>query len=105
MESIQPILLAVHIFCGLFIVILGLLQPSTGDGSLVSNNASPSSIVSGKTVTSFLQKFTFLIMAVFMVNVLLLGIIAHKKSDKGSKLEQAIERKLNNENQQIPQGE
>ena len=39
MEAFQSLLLIVHIVCAVFIIILVLLQPSTGDGSLVSSNA------------------------------------------------------------------
>ena len=105
MESIQSILLGIHIICAVFIVILVLLQPSTGDGSLVTNHANPSGFVTGRTVASFLQKFTFLIAAIFMVNVLLLGIISHRSLDKGSELEQALEKQIEYEEQSVPKGE
>ena len=106
MEAFQSLLLIVHIVCAVFIIILVLLQPSTGDGSLVSSNAgSLGGIAKGKSVTSFLQKFTLFIAVVFMVNVLLLGVLSHRKSEKGSKIEQAIEQLIDENNLVVPKGE
>ena len=71
MEAFQSLLLGIHIICAVFIVILVLLQPSTGDGSLVSSNVgSAGGLVKGRSVTSFLQKFTLFI-AIILLTVIL----------------------------------
>ncbi|MBT4989195.1 MAG: preprotein translocase subunit SecG [Rickettsiales bacterium] len=106
MEAFQSLLLGIHIICAVFIVILVLLQPSTGDGSLVSSNmGSAGGIAKGRTVTSFLQKFTLFIAITFMANVLLLGVLSHRKTDKGSQIDQAIDKLMDENNLAVPKGE
>jgi preprotein translocase subunit SecG len=106
MEALQSLLLIVHIVCAIFIIILVLLQPSSGDGNLVSSNAASfGGIAKGKTVTNFLQKFTLFIAIVFMANVLLLGVISYRKTEKGSKIEQAFDKLIDENNLVVPKGE
>ena len=106
MEAFQSLLLGLHIICAVLIVILVLLQPSSGDGNLVSTNVGTAGgIAKGRSVTSFIQKFTFFIAIIFMVNVLFLGVLSHRKNDKGTTIDQAIDQFNQENNLSVPKGE
>lgn len=106
MEALQSLLLSVHIICAVLTVVLVLLQPSTGDGSLVSSSSSMlGGVARGRSVASFLQKLTLFIAIIFMANALALGVISHTKAERGSKLEQAIDKIMQENNLSVPKGE
>lgn len=80
MESLELLLLIVHIVSAIFIVILVLLQPSSGDGGLVSSYGG-NPLVSARTKANVLSQATKYIMIVFMANVLLISWVHKQKSN------------------------
>ena len=89
MESLELLLLIVHIVSAIFIVMLVLLQPSSGDGGLVSSYGG-NPLVSPRTKANILSKATKYIMIIFMANVLLISWIQKQKTAPSSSVIQEL---------------
>ncbi|MBT4878561.1 MAG: preprotein translocase subunit SecG [Alphaproteobacteria bacterium] len=102
MESLQTISLIVHILVAIFIVIFVLLQPSGGGDGLVSSYTPTGNFMSARSAANFLSKATMILAIIFMANTLFLGVIANKKSQGNSIVEDLLEEEKKN---QIPLAE
>ena len=102
MESLQTISLIVHILVAIFIVIFVLLQPSGGGDGLVSPYTATGNFMSARSAANFLSKATMILAIIFMANTLFLGVIANKKSQGNSIVEDLLEEEKKN---QIPLAE
>ena len=102
MESLQTISLIVHILVAIFIVIFVLLQPSGGGDGLVSSYTPTGNFMSERSAANFLSKATMILAIIFMANTLFLGVIANKKSQGNSIVEDLLEEEKKN---QIPLAE
>lgn len=91
MESLQNFLLIIHIIIAVLIVILVLLQPSGSGDGLVSSYGGGGNIISARAAVNFLSRTTMILAALFMLNTLFLGMIAHKKSKDNSIVEDILE--------------
>jgi len=91
MEALQTISLIVHIIVALLIIVLVLLQPSGGGDGLVSSYSGGGNFMSARSAANFLSKATMILAFVFMANTLFLGIIANKKSNANSIVEELVE--------------
>lgn len=78
MDALEILLLVIHVVSAVFIVVLVLLQPSTGDGSLVSSYGG-NPLVSAKFKANLLTKSTKYIAIIFMINVLAISIVQKNK--------------------------
>jgi preprotein translocase subunit SecG len=103
METLQSILIFVHVIIALFIIIVVLLQKSDKD-SLAGIGGSNSGAGTIKTSDSSLNKFTATLILIFMVNSLILAKLAFVNNSDGSKLEidSMIEQKDLEKNDQKP---
>ncbi|MFZ8864912.1 MAG: preprotein translocase subunit SecG [Rickettsiales bacterium] len=100
MEALQTFSLIIHIIVAIFIIILVLLQPSGGGDGLVSSYVPSGNFMRARSATNFLSKTTMILAFIFMANTLFLGIIANKKSQGNSIIEELIEQE--EQKNQIP---
>lgn len=91
MEALQTFSIILHIIVAIFIIIFVLLQPSGGGDGLVSSYTPTGNFLSARSTANFLSKTTMILAFIFMANTLFLGIIANKKSQGNSIVEQLIE--------------
>jgi preprotein translocase subunit SecG len=86
MEILQSILIVVHVIIAILIIIIVLFQKSDKD-SLAGIGGANSSVDTVKTSDSSLNKFTAILITLFMVNSLVLAKLAFVNNYDGSKLE------------------
>ena len=90
MESLQSILLIIHIIIAVLLVIVILLQPSSGDGGFVSSQSNPGALMSGRATANLLTRTTAILATIFILNSLLLAIIANQNASKDSQIDSFI---------------
>lgn len=86
MEILQSILIVVHVIMAILIIIVVLFQKSDKD-SLAGIGGANTSADTIKTSDSSLNKFTAILIAVFMINSLILAKLAFVDNSDGKKLE------------------
>lgn len=90
------ILLTIHLIISLLLIITILLQRTQADGlSGLSGGSAMGGlgVISARTASNFLSKFTIFLAIAFAVNALLLGNIAARNSSKTIIKEQPINQK------------
>jgi preprotein translocase subunit SecG len=103
MEALQNVLLIVHIVVAVLIVIMVLLQPSSGSGDgLVSSYSGTGNFMSARSAANVLSRTTMLLAAIFMSNTLALGVIAAKKSKANSIVDELIKEQNSEKKTSIP---
>ncbi len=95
MENLQTLLLIIHTIVAILIVIFVLLQPSSGNDGLVSSS-NLGGVMSVRGAGNLLTRITSILIAIFMANTLFLGIIASKKSQKRSIVNEIIQEEQKN---------
>ena len=86
MEILQSILIVAHVIMAILIIIVVLFQKSDKD-SLAGIGGANASADTIKTSDSSLNKFTTILIAVFMINSLILAKLAFVNNSDGKKLE------------------
>ena len=105
MESLQSILLIIHIVVAILIVAMVLLQPSSSGDGLVSTYSATGNFMSARAAANFMTKFTMILAIIFMTNTLLLGMIATKKSSANSIVEKVLQEQEGEDNISVPLAE
>jgi preprotein translocase subunit SecG len=103
----MQILLFIQIIVAFLLIFLVLLQKSDGDSlsGIGGGSGGLNSAISKKSGISFLNKITFFLVAIFLINCLVLAKISKSQHNKISQdLQKAIEQQQNNStnNNQIP---
>ena len=95
MEILQSILTAVHVIIAILIIIVVLFQKSDKD-SLAGIGGANTSAGTIKTTDTSLNKFTAILIAIFMINSLFLAKLAFMNNSDGKRLEvdSVIEKQL-----------
>jgi preprotein translocase subunit SecG len=78
-QSIIPILLSVHLLICLFLIGAILLQRSEGGGAL-GMGGGPSSMMSGRSATTFITRTTTILAGAFFITSLTLTILGSQSS-------------------------
>ena len=79
----QAVLLVVHVIIALSLIGIILIQRSDSDGFGLGSG-SGSNFMSGRSAASFLTRTTAVLATLFIVNSLVLGVMAAQNSSKGS---------------------
>lgn len=95
MENLELVLRVIHIVSAILIVLLVLLQPSSGDGNLVSSYGG-NPFVSARAKANILAKSTKYIAIIFMVNVLAISYVKKQETSSSSSIVQELIEEKNN---------
>jgi preprotein translocase subunit SecG len=98
MDNFQLALLILQVIIAVLLVILVLVQKTDGDslGGIGGGSGGLNSVISSKASANFLTKFTFSLVAIFMINCLILASISGREQKAvKSNLEKVIEEENN----------
>ncbi len=105
MEALQSILLIIHIILAILIVVLVLLQPSTGGDGLVSTYSGGGNFMSARATANLLSRSTMILAVLFMLNTLFIGIVANKLSEAKNSIVDDILENNSESNATVPLAE
>ncbi len=80
MNAIYSTLVSLHIFVSLFLVLVIILQKTTGNGLFTTSQSNP--FMSGAEITQFITKLTAILIVLFFVNTLVLARISYMQNAK-----------------------
>jgi|GEM_PF-2889979 len=97
MSALYLTLIYLHIFVSISLILLIVLQKTTGNGLFTSSQTNP--FMSGSEITHFITKITVVFITIFFVNTLILAKLSYiSTSAKKSLLTQEIQQ----ETSQLP---
>lgn len=78
MNSLYITIIYFHIFVSIVLILLILLQKTTGNGLFTTSQSNP--FMSGSDVTRFVSQITTAFIVLFFINTLILAKISYKTS-------------------------
>lgn len=104
------VFIAIQIIITVFLVFIILMQKSSSEGLVSSSGNSVDSFLAGRQAGNFLTKLTSILATVFIVNSLILSILAAKSNDNQKLIQKVIDLPLETEKQQpkipsVPKGQ
>jgi preprotein translocase subunit SecG len=97
------VLLVIQIILAIFLVLVILLQKTSGDGlSSMASNPARMGMTGQRSATDFLTKTTAVLAVLFMVNSLVLARVVSKQEKNLSIIEKSLEEKKSQEKVEVP---
>ena len=94
------VFIVIQIIVTVFLVFIILMQKSTSEGLVSSSGNSVDSFLAGRQAGNFLTKLTSILATVFIINSLILSILAAKSNDNQKLIDKVINLPLEAEKQQ-----
>jgi preprotein translocase subunit SecG len=94
------VFIVIQIIVTVFLVFIVLMQKSTSEGLVSSSGNSVDSFLAGRQAGNFLTKLTSILATVFIINSLILSILAAKSNDNQKLIDKVINLPLEAEKEQ-----
>lgn len=92
MSALYLTLIYLHIFVSISLILLIVLQKTTGNGLFTSSQTNP--FMSGSEITHFITKITVVFITIFFINTLVLAKLSSMSLAKKSLLTQEIQQEV-----------